>query len=89
MFWMFEGFSDVFIVKEILVSEPENIRNEDVKGAELKSGRPKSRIVAGGPNHELSSGSAQTVELLNHMVALPDTLCTSFYGSKMCQCLTL
>lgn len=67
MFWMSEGFSDVFIVKEILVQrEPENIRNEDVKGAELKSSRPKSRIVAVGPNPELSAGSAQTVELLNH-----------------------
>lgn len=67
MFWMFEGLSDVFTVKEILVqSEPENIWNEDVKGAELKSGRPKSRIVAVGPNHKLSAGSAQTVKLLNH-----------------------
>lgn len=62
---MFEGFSYVFIVKEILVQiEPENIRNEDVKGAYLKRGRPKSLTVAVGPNHEQSAGSAQTVEPL-------------------------
>lgn len=62
MFWTIEGFSDVFRMKEIPVqSEPENIRNEDVKGAELKSGRPKSRVIA----ESLSAGSVQTVELSN------------------------